>query len=180
MTSNEAIDFARRDFLFNGARGCGALALATMLGRDGLLAAGAKPAVSPACPLAPRLPPFAPKAKRCIFIYMEGGVSQIDLFDPKPKLTQMNGQKLPESFTKGVRFAFLQKDTATLLASPHHFRRAGQCGMEFSRLLPHLSECADDLALIRSMHTEAFNHHPGELLMYSGFQSTVSRWPGDR
>ena len=170
MTANEIINLTRRDFLFGGARGCGALALATLLGQDDLLATGAKPAVSAARPLTPRLPHFAPTAKRCIFIYMEGGVSQIDLFDPKPKLTQLNGQKLPESLTQGVRFAFLEKATATLLGSPYQFRRSGQCGMEFSRLLPHLSECVDDLALIRSLHTEAFNHHPGELLMYSGVQ----------
>ncbi len=172
MTRNEVIDFTRRDFLINGARGCGVLALATLLGQEDLLATGTKPVVASSRPLTPRPPHFAPKAKRCIFIFMEGGVSQIDLFDSKPKLTQMNGQKLPESLTKGVRFAFLEKDKATLLGSPHQFRRAGQCGMEFSRLLPHLSDCADDLALIRSMHTEAFNHHPGELLMYSGFQGT--------
>ena len=180
MNSDEAIQRTRRDFLLGGARGCGALALATLLGQNGLLAAGVEAVHSQALTPTPRLPHFAPKAKRCIFIYMEGGVSQIDLFDPKPKLTQLNGQRLPESLTKGVRFAFLQKETATLLGSPHQFRRAGKSGMEFSRLLPHLSECVDDLALIRSMHTEAFNHHPGELLMYSGSQGpgrpSVGEW----
>ena len=101
---------------------------------------------------------------------MEGGVSQLDLFDPKTKLAELNGQKMPESLTKNVRFAFLQKDSAVLLGSPYKFKRCGQSGVEYSELLPRIGECADDIALIRSMHTEAFNHHPGELLMYTGFQ----------
>ncbi len=180
MQPSDAINHTRRDFLLGGARGCGALALATLLGQEGLCAAGSKPGVPPVGTPSARFPHFAPKAKRCIFIFMEGGVSQVDLFDPKPRLTQLNGQKLPESLTKGVRFAFLQKETATLLGSPYQFCRAGKSGMEFSRLLPHLSECVDDLALIRSMHTEAFNHHPGELLMYSGSQGpgrpSVGAW----
>jgi len=170
VNPNEVINLTRRDFLLGGARGVGALAFATLLNREGLLATEANKAALPANPLAPRPPHFAPRAKQCIFIYMEGGVSQIDLFDPKPKLAQLNGQKMPESLTKEVRFAFLQKDTATLLGSPHKFRRHGQCGMEISELLPRLAECVDDLTLVRSLHTEAFNHHPGELLMYSGFQ----------
>jgi hypothetical protein len=102
------------------------------------------------------------------------------LFDPKPKLAEWNGQKMPDSLTKNVRFAFLQKDTATLLASPHKFKRNGQCGMEISEMLPQIGSCADDMALIRSMHTEAFNHHPGELLMYTGAQNvgrpSVGSW----
>ena len=101
---------------------------------------------------------------------MEGGTSQLDLFDPKPKLNELHGQKMPESLTKNVRFAFIQKDSAVLLGSKHKFRRYGQCGMELSELLPNIGSCADDIALVRSMHTEAFNHHPGELLMYTGAQ----------
>ena len=84
------------------------LALASLLRQDGLLA-DEMPS-DPANPLAPRLPHFAPKAKACICIYLEGAPSQIDLFDPKPKLNELNGQKLPESITKNVRFAFIQKE----------------------------------------------------------------------
>jgi hypothetical protein len=170
MEPKAIIDLTRRDFLVSTTRGIGGLAFASLLAGDGLLAADAKKISTELNPFAPKPPHFAPKAKQCIFIYMEGGVSQLDLFDPKPKVNELNGQKLPESFTKNVRFAFLQKDTAQLLGSPYKFRRYGQCGTEMSEMLPHIGACADDIALVRSAHTEAFNHHPGELLMYTGFQ----------
>ena len=147
---------ARRDFLATSANGVGLLALASLLKDDGRLTA------------APALPHFAPKAKNCICIYLEGAPSQLDLFDPKPRLNQLHGQKLPESLTRNVRFAFLQKDTATVMGSPRRWSRHGQCGMELSELLPHLGSVADDVCLIRSMQTEAFNHHPGQLLMNTG------------
>ena len=165
MEWRDIVKITRRDFLATAASGAGGLALASLLKADGLLAREAAPN-----PLAVRPPHFAPKAKQCIFLYMEGGTSQVDLFDPKPLLNKMNGQKLPESFTKNVRFAFLQKDTAVLLGSPHKFRRYGKCGIEMSALLPNIGSCMDDIALVRSMHTEAFNHHPGELMMYTGVQ----------
>lgn len=165
MEPRDLFHLTRRDFLVNTARGVGGLAFASLLNADGLLAASA-----PAGPLAPRPPHFPARAKQCIFIYMEGGTSQLDLFDPKAKLNELNGQKLPESLTKNIRFAFLQKETATLLGSPHPFRRYGKCGMEMSAMLPHIGACADDLALVRSMHTTAFNHHPGEMLLYTGFE----------
>jgi uncharacterized protein (DUF1501 family) len=165
MNPEEIIQLTRRDFLVNAARGVGGLAFASLLKADGLLAADSSPA-----PLALRASHFAPRAKHCIFLFMEGGVSQIDLFDRKQKLKDLDGQKMPDSMTKNVRFAFLQKDTAKLMASPHAFRRYGKSGLEISDMLPHLGACADDIALVRSMHTEAFNHHPGELLMYTGSQ----------
>jgi hypothetical protein len=169
----EAIQLARRDFLVSAARGVGGAALAALLGQDRVLAAG-RPGTptpgqpAPAASLPPRLAHFAPRAKRCIFLYMEGGVSQVDLFDPKPRLNALHGQPMPDSLTKGIRFAFIQKESAVLWGSPHPFRRYGKSGLEFSGLLPHLGACADDLCLVRSLHTEAFNHHPGELLMYCG------------
>lgn len=144
---------SRRDFLATSANGVGLLALASLFREDGL-AAGATH--------------FAPRAKNCICIYLEGAPSQIDLFDPKPKLAELHGQKLPESFTKNVRFAFLQKETATILGCNRKFHKRGQCGMELSELLPRLGTIADDICLVRSMHTEAFNHHPGQLLMNTG------------
>ncbi len=155
---------SRRDFLTSSASGIGLLALAAMFRDEGLLAAEGEPA----SPLAPRAPHFAPRAERCICIYLEGAPSQIDLFDPKPKLAELHGQALPESFTRNVRFAFIQKETARLLGSPRKFTPRGGSGMELSDYLPLLGECADDIALIRSMHTEAFNHHPGQLLMNCG------------
>jgi hypothetical protein len=158
---------SRRDFLTSSASGIGLLALASLLKDDGLLAA-APPSAGPVNPLAPKPPHFAPKAKSCICIYLEGAPSQIDLFDPKPKLNELDGQKLPESMTKNVRFAFIRKDGARLMGSPRKFRKHGQCGMELSDFLPHLAGCADDIALVGSTHTEAFNHHPGQLMMNTG------------
>src|SRR5262245_15747363 len=107
MDAQDIVQLTRRDFLVNAARGVGGVAFASLLKADGLLAANTSPA-----PLVPRPPHFAPRAKRCIFLYMEGGVSQIDLFDPKPKLREFDGQSMPESLTKNVRFAFLQPGTA--------------------------------------------------------------------
>jgi hypothetical protein len=163
----ESLLHSRRDFLTTSASGIGLLALAALLKEDGLLAA-APPVADAVNPLAPKAPHFAPKAKRCICIYLEGAPSQIDLFDPKPKLNELDGQKLPESMTNKVRFAFIQKDGARLMGSPRKFRKYGQCGMELSDFLPHLAGCADDIALVRSLHTEAFNHHPGQLMMNTG------------
>jgi len=139
---NEFVHFTRRDFLTTTASGIGGLALASMLGRDGLLSASAQAGTGP---MKLRAPHFEPKAKACICIYMEGGPSQMDLFDPKPKLLELDGQKLPESMTKNMRFAFLQKDTAAIMASHRKFTRHGESGMEFSDLLPNIAGCADDI-----------------------------------
>jgi hypothetical protein len=156
---------SRRQFFTSSASGLGMLALASLLHRDGLLASDVS---SSANPLAPKSPHFAPQAKACIFFLPEGAPSHIDLFDPKPKLNEMHGQKLPESLTKTVRFAFIKKETAILLGSQRKFTRHGSCGMELSDYLPHLGGEADDICLVRSMHTEAFNHHPAQLMMMSG------------
>jgi hypothetical protein len=169
----EQITLARRKFLTSTASGVGLAAMATMFREDGLLAAESFTSASNKSPksndpLAVKKPHFAAKAKRCICIFLEGGPSQMDLFDPKPDLNKLNGQPMPESMTKNVRFAFLQKETATIMGSPRKFTKHGQCGMELSDLLPNIATCADDIALIRSMHTEAFNHHPGQLMMNSG------------
>ena len=144
---------SRRDFQSTSASGIGTLAVASLLRDDGLLAAQ---------------PHFAAKAKACICIYLEGAPSQMDLFDPKPKLNELHGKPLPESMTKNVRFAFIKKEGAKLLGSPRKFAKHGACGMELSDFLPHLATCADDICLVRSMHTEAFNHHPGQLMMNTG------------
>src|SRR6185503_5423372 len=165
---HEIAQITRRDFLATSASGIGTLALASLLMENGLLAAEAKKIPAPDNPLAPKPPHFAPKAKNCICIYMEGAPSQMDLFDPKPKLNELNGQKLPDSLIEKVRFAFIQKEGARILGSPRKFTKYGQCGMELSDLLPHIGSCADDIAFIRSMHTTQFNHHPGQLLMNCG------------
>lgn len=162
------IQQSRRDFLATSASGIGGAALASLLANDGLLAASKNNDLSITNPLAPKTPHFEPKAKACIFIFMAGAPSQIDLFDPKPILNELHGQPLPESMTDKVRFAFIQKDSAVLMGTPQKFKRYGQCGMEMSELLPNIGACADDICLIRSMHTDAFNHHPGQLMMNTG------------
>ena len=164
MHAPDWFNLTRRDFLATGASGLGLLAMASLL-RDQRLLADGSPRTSAA---GPKPAPFPPKAKSCIFIFMEGAPSQMDLFDPKPKLNDLDGQKLPESMTKKVRFAFIQKESAVLMGSPRKFQKHGQCGMELSDLLPHLSKCVDDIAFIRSMHTDQFNHHPGQLMMNTG------------
>src|SRR6187399_542521 len=148
------IDLARRRFFTSSASGLGAMALASLLQQDGLLADDSRNATEGvpygAEPMAPRAPHFAPKAKNCIFFLPEGAPSHIDLFDPKPKLNELHGEKLPESMTASVRFAFIKKETAVLWGSKRTFQKHGQCGMELSDFLPHLGSCADDICLVRS------------------------------
>jgi len=148
------VDSTRRDFFLKCGGGLGMMALAQLLQAD-------------QNPLAPRAPHFAPKAKNVIFLFMEGGPSQIDLFDPKPALQKWHGTPLPPSMTKDLRLAFTKPDAA-VLASPRTFQPYGQCGTEFSDWIPNIGSCADDLCLVRSMHTDAFNHHPGQLLLFGG------------
>lgn len=153
----------RREFLNTTASGLGMMALGAMLDKDGVLApfrASGAESSSPDVinPLAPKAPHFAAKAKSCIFIFMAGAPSQLDLFDPKPKLNKIHGQKLPESFTKNVRFAFIQKETATVMGSKRKFTKHGQCGMELSDLLPHIGTVADDILLVRSLFSSQFNN----------------------
>ena len=160
------LDFTRRDFFTTAASGLGGVALAAILGQDGVLAASQ--GGTAANPLAPKPPHFAPKAKSCIFIFMAGAPSQLDLFDYKPVLNKLNGKKMPESLTKGVRFAFIQKDTATLMASKRKFSQHGESGMWFSDFLPQIATCADDICMIKTMQSEQFNHHPGQLFLQCG------------
>ena len=151
----------RRQFLTSAKSGLGALALASLLKDDGALAQ------EPVDPLQPRPPHFEPKAKACIFIFLIGGVSQVDLFDRKPTLTRLHGQRIPDSFRAGVRLGQTNYN-APLMAARYGFRRYGRCGMEMSELLPEFGSCADDITLIRSMHHEAFDHAPGELELCTG------------
>lgn len=183
--TDQVVTQTRREFLNTTASGLGMAALGTMLSQDGVLssAAGAEtPDGLPAGinPLAPRPAHFEPKAKACIFIFMAGAPSHIDLFDPKPMLKEQHGKPLPESMLENVRFAFIKKDKALLQGSPYKFHKHGQCGMELGELLPHLGSVADDLLLIRSLHTEQFNHHPGQLMMQCGRGSfglpTMGSW----
>jgi len=152
----------RREFLRGVAGGFGLFALFDLLARDGM----AGPRVG-ANPLVPKAPHFAPKAKHVIYMFMEGGPSQYELFDPKPALERFDGESLPEELTRDLKLAFI-KPTAKVMASRYQFRKYGESGMELSELVPHLGSVADEIALIRSMHTDAFNHHPGQLLLFTG------------
>jgi len=165
----------RRDFLKNVASGIGMVALGDLLARDGLTAADL-PDVNP---LAPKRPHCEAKAKHVLFMFMEGGPSQYELFDPKPALEDHHRQALPESMTKHFNLAFI-KPSARVMASKFAFRRHGQSGMELSELMPKLGTVADDICLVRSMHTDAFNHHPGQLLLFTGHtqfgRPTMGAW----
>ena len=153
---------SRRRFVTHCAGGLGTAALAHLLGIEGRTAENAGPN-----PLAVRPPHFAPKATNAILIYQSGAPSQLDLFDPKPNLAKWAGQSLPESLTKDLKLAFI-KPNAKIMPSARAFRRHGDCGMEFSDWVPHIGDCADDICMVRTMHTEAFNHDPGALLLSTG------------
>lgn len=150
---------SRRRFLETAGQGFGALALSQMLGQDRSLAAGLSPTHSTG-------PHFAPRAKRCIFLFMVGGPSQMDLFDPKPALDRLDGQRLPESFGS-IRSQFLESDPLCL-KSTREWGRYGQSGMAMSDLVPHLHQHADSIALLRSCAVDSVIHAPAHYQMNSG------------
>ena len=166
LSREELALMMRRQFLTSSASGLGGLGLLSMLAREQSVAG--EVAATAANPLAPKSPPLAPRAKACIFIFLAGAPSHVDLYDPKPILQEKDGQQLPKSLTEKVRFAFIKKESAILMGSRRQFAKHGQCGMELSDLLPHIGSCADDISLVRSMHTDAFNHHPAQLMMTTG------------
>ncbi len=156
----------RRHFFERCAGGVGLVALWNLLAQEGH--AARLPRELPELnPLHPRAPHFPASAKNVIFLFMAGAPSQVDLFDPKPELKKWEGSPLPPSMTKDLKLAFI-KPTAEIWASQREFQRHGECGMEFSDLLPHTAKCADDICMIRSMYTEQFNHHPGQLMFSCG------------
>lgn len=123
-------------------------------------------------PLAPRDTHFPPKAKRVIFLFMAGGPSQLELFENKPKLQELSGKPIPPSVIDGQRYAFIQPDAA-VLAPCFPFAKYGECGAELSDRLPHLGSIADEIAIVKSMHTDQFNHAPAQI-----FQNTGHALPG--
>ncbi|MGE0605665.1 MAG: DUF1501 domain-containing protein [Pirellulales bacterium] len=163
----------RRHFFRDCQVGLGSVALAAML-TDGSLGAEnntpagaiAPPAFNPN-PLAPRPAHFAAKAKSVIFLFQAGGPSQLELFDYKPKLQELDGQVVPPSVVANKRFAFLKPD-AKLLGTRRKFAKHGQCGAELSELLPHLAGVVDDISIVRSMKTDVFNHGPAKLFVNTG------------
>src|SRR5882672_1925883 len=160
----------RRHFFRQCSVGLGGVALTSLLNEKLFAAAQSairNPQSAIANSLAPKPPHFAPRARRAIYIHMAGSPSQLDLFDYKPKLTELNGQPCPESLFKKERFAFI-KGVPKMLGTPHQFAKHGQSGVELSNLLPQLSSVADDLCIIKSMFTEQFNHAPAQLFLHTG------------
>ncbi len=155
----------RRHFFKQTGFGIGAAALTGML-NSSLFGAETS---DPSSALAAKTPMFPAKAKSIIYLFMAGAPSQVDLLDPKPLLQKYDGQNVPAELTKGERFAFI-KGTPKLLGSPYEFKRCGKSGAEISELLPHLQGVADDVTIIRSLHTTQFNHAPAQIFMNTGFQ----------
>jgi hypothetical protein len=110
-----------------------------------------------------------PRARSVIYLFMAGAPSHVDLFDHKPRLSELNGKEIPEELVKGERFAFI-RGRPKVLASPFKFQKHGKSGAELSELLPHTAKIVDDIAIVRSMHTTQFNHAPAQIYMNSGHQ----------
>ena len=155
----------RRQLLGSMGGGIGALALADLLAGDATKAA--TPLSGAADPLAVRPPQFAPRAKRMIVIHLTGSPPNLDLYDHKPELVRRDGEECPAESIAGKKFAFTS-GTPKLLGTRRKWSRCGESGMELSDAIPHLHRVADKLCLVRSMHTDQFNHAPAELLVYTG------------
>ena len=156
----------RRHFFGHCGVGVGRIALASLLADAAMPREEAAAATRPA-PTAPKAPHFDAKAKRVIYLFMAGAPSQLDLFDYKPQLERLEGQPIPASVIQGQRYAFIQPDAA-VLGPRFPFARHGQCGAELSDRLPFLAEVVDDIAIVRSVHTDLFNHAPAQLFVNSG------------
>ncbi|MEO2034405.1 MAG: DUF1501 domain-containing protein [Planctomycetaceae bacterium] len=158
------VSLARRYFLNESALGLGSCALAS------LVRAPRVPGASAADRNQPdriRAAQFVPRAKNVIFLFMAGGPSQLELFDHKPSLHDHAGQRVPQSVLGDQELPFIERD-ATLMPSPLRFSRHGQCGAELSEALPRLAEVVDDLAIVKSVHTDAFNHAPAQIFFHTG------------
>lgn len=156
----------RRHFFQDCGVGVGKMALAALLAKD---IAGSRQVVAagPASPISPRAPHSAARAKRVIFLFMAGAPSQLEMFDHKPKLAELEGKPIPPSVIMGQRYAFIQPDAA-VLGPRFKFARHGECGAELSEVLPHLAQVVDDVAFVKSVHTDLFNHAPAQLFVNTG------------
>jgi hypothetical protein len=160
---------SRRWFFKECGVGLGAIALHALLQHRARAAREDNAPGSPADPMAPKQPHFPARAKNVIFLFMAGGPSHLELFDNKPTLAKYNGKLPPEELLQGYRAAFIKPD-ATFLGPKFKFARHGKSGIELSELLPHLAGCADDIAVVKSMATDAFNHAPAQIFMNTGAQ----------
>ncbi|MFN3323832.1 MAG: DUF1501 domain-containing protein [Bryobacteraceae bacterium] len=153
---------ARRWFFQQCGVGLGSIALGHLFHEAGFGATAVDP-------MAPRTPHHAPKAKRIIFLFMAGGPSQMEMFDHKPQLEKFDGTLPPPDLLKGYRAAFINPNSK-LLGPKFKFDRYGKSGAEVSELLPHTAKVVDDIAIVKSLVTDAFNHAPGQILMSTGSQ----------
>lgn len=149
----------RRDFLYRFGHGLGGIALASLLDQNGAMAAAPTKSLGEN-PLTPKRGHHAAKAKACIFLFMSGAPSQMDTFDPKPKLSEYHG--------RAVHRVYGSLEKRIYVGSPYKFARHGKCGMEISEIFPHLATCADDLAVVRSLHTSAQSHTTATFFMNTG------------
>ncbi|SMO78882.1 DUF1501 domain-containing protein [Fodinibius sediminis] len=158
----------RRHFLKNCSLGLGGLAFAAMTGCNPFSSSkGRQKSQTNEHPLAPKPPHFAPKAKRVIYLHMAGAPSQLELFDYKPELQKLHGKDCPPSLLEGKEFAFIE-GVPKMMGPQANFKKRGESGVMVSDLLPHFSSIVDDVAIIKSMHTDEFNHAPAQLLMLTG------------
>jgi hypothetical protein len=163
---NPLLHTTRRHFFGRCAMGLGGIALASLMNER--LFGAQVPAGLPN-PMAPKQPHFAPKAKNIIYLFMAGGPSQLELFDYKPKLLELNGKPIPQSFIEGKRFAFMGSSHGTnLLGTRRAFKQHGQNGMWVSELFPHTATIVDDVSFVMSCAADLFNHAPAKLFMNTG------------
>jgi len=169
----------RRQFFGRVGLRAGSIALASMLGRD---MAGAAPAAGQVHPPLPGLPHFASKAKRLIYLHMNGAPSQLDLWDYKPQLKPFFDKDLPESVRNGQRITTMTSGQARLPVAPSlfKFQQHGQSGMWASELLPHTAKIVDEIALVRTVHTSAINHDPACTFVMTGSEvpgkASIGSW----
>ncbi|MDB6024953.1 MAG: hypothetical protein JWM68_1176, partial [Verrucomicrobiales bacterium] len=156
---------SRRWFFKQCGVGLGSIGLGALLNES--LSGAAKPKIPLVDPLATRSPHYAPKAKRVIYLFMAGAPSQLDMFDYKPTLEKYDGKPVPAEIVKGQKYAFIRPDAA-LFASKFKFAKHGKCGAELSEVLPNMAGIVDDIAIVKSMTTDAFNHAPAQILMNTG------------
>jgi len=161
------LQITRRHFFRDCRMGVGKIALASLL-TSSAARAGSSDAASHANPMAPRAPHYAPKAKAVIHLFMAGAPSQLDMFDFKPKLKEYEGKPVPPEVIGGQRYAFIRPD-ANCLGPQFKFAKHGQSGAELSEVLVHLPKIVDDITLVKSVHTDQFNHAPAQIFLNTGF-----------
>lgn len=163
--SHPLVEQTRRHFFENCGVGVGKIALASMLAGNGVNTSAR--AEERTDPFVPRPPHFVPTAKRVIYLFMAGAPSQLETFDYKPKLAELEGNPIPPSVIKGQRYAFIQPDAA-VLGPQFKFEKHGETGTNVSEVFPEIAKVVDELAIVRSVHTDHFNHSPAQLFINTG------------